>query len=341
MSFRRTSWRKKQGGMPEKWERGREGLAFSNIFLFIFPWCVQLQFRNLDFCRRKTGKAAHYSNAALSFHNKLQTPWGRVGERSKAGVGIGIWGWFLAAWCWVAGAVPLMGFSLQSSQVEKEAAPAPPGEPSSFLHLSRCGQKTKPLIPEMCFTSSGGNTEPLPSNSYIGEDGTSPLISCAKCCLQVHASECFTFPKALRNSGLCSCVWAPSWQICHSHFYLSWYKDIRSPRKVWVGRIFKTHPAPIPCHGQGIFSQSLSVYSNPSWHSLISQIHTNILFTAYFVGWFFSVSRKRFFLLIPFIFFVIKQNSKLYCTLFSHIFRSNIVLVGEAILFLHAAEIME
>ncbi|KAJ7426881.1 Lysine-specific demethylase 4B [Willisornis vidua] len=75
----------------------------------------------------------------------------------------------------------------QSLQVDREPMPVSAGEPSSFLHLSKCGQKTKPLIPEMCFTSSGENTEPLPSNSYIGEDGTSPLISCAKCCLQVHA----------------------------------------------------------------------------------------------------------------------------------------------------------
>lgn len=52
----------KWGRMPERWERGREGLAFSNTSLFIFPWCFQLQFRNLDFCRRNTGKAAHYSN---------------------------------------------------------------------------------------------------------------------------------------------------------------------------------------------------------------------------------------------------------------------------------------
>lgn len=43
----------------------------------------------------------------------------------------------------------------------------------------------------MCFTASGENTEPLPANSYIGDDGTSPLIACAKCCLQVHASECW------------------------------------------------------------------------------------------------------------------------------------------------------
>lgn len=42
----------------------------------------------------------------------------------------------------------------------------------------------------MCFTSSAENTEPLPANSYIGDDGTSLLITCAKCCLQVHASEC-------------------------------------------------------------------------------------------------------------------------------------------------------
>lgn len=75
--------------------------------------------------------------------------------------------------------------------MDKEAVPVSVAETTSFVHLSKCGQKTKPLIPEMCFTSSGENTEPLPSNSYIGEDGTSPLISCAKCCLQVHASECF------------------------------------------------------------------------------------------------------------------------------------------------------
>lgn len=120
--------------------------------------------------------------------------------------------------------VPVMGFSLQSSQVEKEAAPASTGEPSSFVHLSKCGQKTKPLIPEMCFTSSGENTEPLPSNSYIGEDGTSPLISCAKCCLQVHASECFTFPKAFGSPeirSLCVAVFEFLLASCHSHFYLS------------------------------------------------------------------------------------------------------------------------
>ncbi|NWH85062.1 KDM4B demethylase, partial [Aegithalos caudatus] len=99
----------------------------------------------------------------------------------------------------------------QSSQVEKETAPASTGEPSSFLHLSRCGQKTKPLIPEMCFTSSGENTEPLPSNSYIGEDGTSPLISCAKCCLQVHASCYGIRPELVNESWWCSRCSAGAW----------------------------------------------------------------------------------------------------------------------------------
>lgn len=77
---------------------------------------------------------------------------------------------------------------LQSLQTEKEAPQASLGEGSASP--SKSGQKTRPLIPEMCFTSSAENTEPLPANSYIGDDGTSLLITCAKCCLQVHASEC-------------------------------------------------------------------------------------------------------------------------------------------------------
>lgn len=77
----------------------------------------------------------------------------------------------------------LSAVTLQSVQTERDSAVQPP---------SKSGQRTRPLIPEMCFTSSGENTEPLPANSYVGEDGTSPLISCAHCCLQVHASECST-----------------------------------------------------------------------------------------------------------------------------------------------------
>ncbi|XP_025890969.1 lysine-specific demethylase 4B isoform X1 [Nothoprocta perdicaria] len=99
----------------------------------------------------------------------------------------------------------------QSLQMDKEAAQVSGGEPTSFLHLSKCGQKTKPLIPEMCFTSSGENTEPLPSNSYIGEDGTSLLISCAKCCLQVHASCYGIRPDLVNESWSCSRCSAGAW----------------------------------------------------------------------------------------------------------------------------------
>ncbi|XP_074783953.1 lysine-specific demethylase 4B isoform X2 [Athene noctua] len=99
----------------------------------------------------------------------------------------------------------------QSLQMDKEAVPLSMGETTSFVHLSKCGQKTKPLIPEMCFTSSGENTEPLPSNSYIGEDGTSPLISCAKCCLQVHASCYGIRPDLVNESWSCSRCSANAW----------------------------------------------------------------------------------------------------------------------------------
>ncbi|XP_053905874.1 lysine-specific demethylase 4B isoform X2 [Cuculus canorus] len=99
----------------------------------------------------------------------------------------------------------------QSLQVDKEAVPVSAGEATSFVHLSKCGQKTKPLIPEMCFTSSGENTEPLPSNSYIGEDGTSPLIACAKCCLQVHASCYGIRPDLVNETWSCSRCSANAW----------------------------------------------------------------------------------------------------------------------------------
>lgn len=82
--------------------------------------------------------------------------------------------------------------TLQSVQTERDSAVQPP---------SKSGQRTRPLIPEMCFTSSGENIEPLPANSYVGEDGTSPLISCAHCCLQVHASECSTAAPRLSVKG--------------------------------------------------------------------------------------------------------------------------------------------
>ncbi|XP_059244709.1 lysine-specific demethylase 4B isoform X4 [Mustela nigripes] len=99
----------------------------------------------------------------------------------------------------------------QSLQTEKEAPQASLGEGPSAAPPSKSGQKTRPLVPEMCFTASGENTEPLPANSYIGDDGTSLLIACAKCCLQVHAS-CYGIRPELVNEGwTCSRCAAHAW----------------------------------------------------------------------------------------------------------------------------------
>ncbi|XP_075401392.1 lysine-specific demethylase 4B isoform X2 [Tenrec ecaudatus] len=97
----------------------------------------------------------------------------------------------------------------QSLQPEKEAVL---GEgPSATAPLSKSGQKTRPLVPEMCFTASGENTEPLPASSYIGDDGTSLLIACAKCCLQVHASCYGIRPELVTEGWTCSRCTAHAW----------------------------------------------------------------------------------------------------------------------------------
>ncbi|XP_064136407.1 lysine-specific demethylase 4B isoform X1 [Loxodonta africana] len=100
----------------------------------------------------------------------------------------------------------------QSLQPEKEAPQATLGEgPTAAAPLSKSGQKTRPLVPEMCFTASGENTEPLPVNSYIGDDGTSLLIACAKCCLQVHASCYGIRPELVSEGWTCSRCTAHAW----------------------------------------------------------------------------------------------------------------------------------
>lgn len=70
-------------------------------------------------------------------------------------------------------------------------------------------QRTKPLIPEMCFTSTGCSTDINLSTPYLEEDGTSLLVSCKKCSVRVHASECLSpFPCALSHGA-----WAFSLEV--------------------------------------------------------------------------------------------------------------------------------
>lgn len=67
--------------------------------------------------------------------------------------------------------------------------------------VPRHGSLTRPLVPEMCFSVGACNTEPPPTNYHIGEDGTSVLLRCSSCHMQVHASK---YNTAGKKAG---CVW--------------------------------------------------------------------------------------------------------------------------------------
>ncbi|XP_029905184.1 lysine-specific demethylase 4B isoform X2 [Myripristis murdjan] len=79
--------------------------------------------------------------------------------------------------------------------------------------IPRHGSRTRPLVPEMCFSAGAGNTEPLPSNSHIGEDGTSLLLCCSSCCLQVHASCYGVKLDTVGASWMCSRCAAGAWTV--------------------------------------------------------------------------------------------------------------------------------
>uniref|UniRef100_A0A672RC13 [histone H3]-trimethyl-L-lysine(9) demethylase n=1 Tax=Sinocyclocheilus grahami TaxID=75366 RepID=A0A672RC13_SINGR len=65
-------------------------------------------------------------------------------------------------------------------------------------------KRTKPLIPEMCFTSS---SEGHLSTPNLEEDGTSQLVSCSECSVRVHTSKQFVthlFVSFSQDCCLCS-----------------------------------------------------------------------------------------------------------------------------------------
>ncbi|XP_067893015.1 lysine-specific demethylase 4A-like [Heterodontus francisci] len=64
--------------------------------------------------------------------------------------------------------------------------------------------KSKPLVPEMCFTSGSDHVDLSLPTSYIDEDGTSTLVTCAKCCVCVHASCYGVTPEKATDDWICA-----------------------------------------------------------------------------------------------------------------------------------------
>ncbi|TSK53732.1 Lysine-specific demethylase 4B [Bagarius yarrelli] len=78
--------------------------------------------------------------------------------------------------------------------------------PGSDVSVSRCGERTRPVVPEMCFSAGMANTEPLPSSAE-----TSTLLCCSCCNLQVHASCYGVKPEPPQESWMCSRCCAVAW----------------------------------------------------------------------------------------------------------------------------------
>ncbi|XP_071387125.1 lysine-specific demethylase 4A-like [Centroberyx affinis] len=68
--------------------------------------------------------------------------------------------------------------------------------------------RTKPLIPEMCFTTiteEDAECEEQPIKPHLEEDGTSLLISCSQCSVRVHTSCYGVDPASVTKEWKCAC----------------------------------------------------------------------------------------------------------------------------------------
>uniref|UniRef100_W5L038 [histone H3]-trimethyl-L-lysine(9) demethylase n=1 Tax=Astyanax mexicanus TaxID=7994 RepID=W5L038_ASTMX len=65
--------------------------------------------------------------------------------------------------------------------------------------------RTKPMIPEMCFsTTTEENAELALSTPYLEQDGTSLLITCSQCCVRVHTSCYGVSPERVTKDWKCA-----------------------------------------------------------------------------------------------------------------------------------------
>uniref|UniRef100_A0A4X2QUX7 [histone H3]-trimethyl-L-lysine(9) demethylase n=1 Tax=Xenopus tropicalis TaxID=8364 RepID=A0A4X2QUX7_XENTR len=79
--------------------------------------------------------------------------------------------------------------------------------------------ETQCLIPEMCFKSRKGKKQHSPPKNLIKEDDRSLLVTCAKCCVQVHSS-CYGVPShEIHDGWMCArCrigVWTAECCLCN------------------------------------------------------------------------------------------------------------------------------
>uniref|UniRef100_A0A671UIA0 Lysine-specific demethylase 4B n=1 Tax=Sparus aurata TaxID=8175 RepID=A0A671UIA0_SPAAU len=79
--------------------------------------------------------------------------------------------------------------------------------------LPKHGSRTRPLVPEMCFSVGARNTEPPPTNYHIAEDGTSVLLCCSSCHMQVHSSCYGVKPESITEPWMCSRCVAGAWTV--------------------------------------------------------------------------------------------------------------------------------